>query len=464
MIRIETLAARSYGLAGGLLLVGLLLPATRHLAIETARAEALAGNPAPTSTQQHAYALKYPDDFEIQFGEAARLDGWTVGDIEFSTAMGSLAPGARLEALLPRFGSHPEVHMALLRPAILARDREPAPSPRKSPIEEWKSRPWDPVERRASAGEAVDPDNACFPFWRAISLFALGKREEGDLCLGRAARKPHWHSYERSESRAALALREAVEGPLPLAERAASVVPNQSVHVILRAAGQQILALSQEDEREGRIQAGIARRHALIQIGCLISADGEPVIESLTGEPVAQAGAGTPGTERDLSYAEVTALRKAHPHALPARRYRAFLVAHGEAREANWVLQKFQELQERHNSIRKALPAMSQSLRNIESAHRCWHLALLLFSCGALLVLLWGWRALRRACTPSVSTPAWRRRLTAAALASAILLALLIRSSALEAKAGQIDRVTSAWTCGSMARDLHLPWPPASAQ
>lgn len=148
----------------------------------------------------------------------------------------------------------------------------------------------------AAAGEKLDPDNAYFPFMRAVGLFAAHRDAEGRAAVLRAGTKTAWREYYQDEVEGRWRITEAVtggrEGISRMAVAAALLFPHYQQ---LRAAARLTAALAVQDELGGRPQEGLALRLALARCGDLMRARSTTLIGGLVGIAISGVARSRPG-------------------------------------------------------------------------------------------------------------------------------------------------------------------------
>ncbi len=146
-----------------------------------------------------AVAERYPDDLQIQIAKASL-------SLPDDGSNSSLAKLRRLRALAGRFENSPSLYANILRYEAQGEIRvhhnveqkalggEPLPDvvlqKARSIEAQGASVPaFAAYDRDAAAGERLDPDNAYFPFMRAVGLFSARRDEAALEAIARASRK-----------------------------------------------------------------------------------------------------------------------------------------------------------------------------------------------------------------------------------------------------------------------------------
>lgn len=308
---------RLAGLALGVILALLIWPATRWLV----RSQIALSIPVPASvapwsilgtTQntptvwkyaQHRYhetATCHPEDFLLQFADA----------IVVSSTEGSSTSDAtiqRLRDLAQRFPDSPSLYANILRFAArdqvrVERDEERwltgDPAPQTKPVVKEPCNTPEQLaafDRDAVEGERLDPDNAYFPFMRAVGLFAAHRDNDALAALQSAARKPTWIEYCRDELDGEWKLHEATfgtVGALPRMVYAGAILfPHYRE---FRAASRVAIAKAGEAEQAGHPEEGLSIRDAVRQCGSLMRVQSTNLIGSLVGIAISQVSLSRP--------------------------------------------------------------------------------------------------------------------------------------------------------------------------
>ena len=287
------------GLSLGVLLALLLSPQTRWLV----RAQLLPFTLSPEriDRQKHLFVQQHPDDFQIRLAGALSDTSQT--------------PLASARSLVPRFLESASLRANILRYATekdvqMHRDEDylvnsqPVPSPQVDP----HSPPPTPAalaafDADAAAGERLDPDNAYFPYMRAVGLFAAHRDREGFAAVQRASTKHLWREYFEDEVEGRWRITDALyggrEAVSALSISAALLFPE---YAELRAAARVVLYKAILEEQAGHPEAGFALRLALGRCGELMQVQSTTLIGSLVGGAINAISRGRPGGVPPLKF------------------------------------------------------------------------------------------------------------------------------------------------------------------
>lgn len=276
------------GLALGVLLALLLAPQTRWLVWP----QLMPGLISDAQSRQR-FVQAHPNDYPVQLG-AQPTDS-----AGYSRSLVPRFPdNPSLRANLLRYETQVIVH-TLNRPDsdgnLLLGKPDPPPNARRD------SPPPTPAQLAAfdadaAAGERLDPDNAYFPFMRAIGLFAAHRDAAGLAAVRRAGTKTAWREYYEDEVKGKWAImdgvyghREAVAGS---AIAAGLLFPQ---YAPLRAVARLVTVQAVEAEQVGRAEDGLALRRALARCGDLMRAESKSYIGTLVGIAIAAISHSRPG-------------------------------------------------------------------------------------------------------------------------------------------------------------------------
>jgi hypothetical protein len=293
--------SRLIGLTTGVLLALLIWPATVWLVRSHVRlAVPTAGRVAPwglltnvdseilrAKTYQEI-AARHPEDFELQLADAVTQDnGWRLG---------SFLKVHRLRELANRYPGRPTVHAAILRFSTMAEIRIRRPEDGWPTGNEAKALPPKPdfpqstpallsaYDRHAAEGERLDPDNAYFPFMRAVGYFAGDRDAEALSALERASRKSQWSEYYDDEVHARWKMAEKAYGKTGSLSRMAIAYGIVFPHYLaLRTASRVAIAKAGEAEKAGRVEEGLEIRESVARCGRLMRIHSSSAIGSLIG-------------------------------------------------------------------------------------------------------------------------------------------------------------------------------------
>lgn len=291
------------GLALGVLVALLLSPQTRWIVRSELDACGLTLQ-TPGAQVRHAdvarrhFVAAHPNDLPIQIAAAP----WGDNDRALHVAA--------LRALVPRFPDSPSLYANLLRYQV--GDSESRSGVYLSRVEDWFSSdspprgykaPPPPVpallaafDADAAQGERLDPDNAYFPFLRAVGLFAAHRDAEGLATVQRAGEKSTWREYVGDETDGSLRLADAAYGHSPTLSRvaiwAAALYPQ---YAALRGVARIAIAKAVQEEQAGHAEQGMAIRRAVMHSGGLMRAQSSAYIGNLVGIAIAAIATARPG-------------------------------------------------------------------------------------------------------------------------------------------------------------------------
>ncbi len=284
------------GLTLGVVLALVIAPQTRWLV--QAQAQSLLHLPTASESsgdeqaQEDAAASRHPNDYQLQFSDALSHGGSSVNN---------------LRRLKTRFPNSASLRANILRYACtqIHTDRDEnylseqlpiPPSSRHSP-------PDGPAQlaafdRDAAAGERLDPDNAYFPFMRAIGLYAAHRDAEAQDALLRAGMDARWDEYTQDEVEGRWRLSALVFGGSAHDAVARSAVAAAELfphYAALRAVARVATYQAIQEEQAGNFSRGIALRQALVHCGGLMRAQSGSIIGALVGIAIVHVGMGRPG-------------------------------------------------------------------------------------------------------------------------------------------------------------------------
>lgn len=278
------------GLACGILLALLIAPQTRWLV----RAQLPSLLPHHHEQQKQAFVQQHPSDFPVQLGGQA--DDSTQSSLVYARSLVAKFPeSASLRAYILRQATAADVHIHRNENYLVNNDPIP---PHQAGSQSLLPTPAHLAEfdADAAAGEQLDPDNAYFPFMRAIGLFAAHRDQEGLAAVQRASLKPIWREYIEDEVEGRWRIIDAVYGgreAISASAVAASVLfPN---YAGLRAAARVVLYKAILDEQAGRPEAGLAKRKALGRCGELMAVQSTMFIGNLVGAAINAISRSRPG-------------------------------------------------------------------------------------------------------------------------------------------------------------------------
>jgi len=298
---------RLVGAAGGVLLALLIAPATRRLVLSQAgltlpfpaTVASVGGSevglrPDPFERDiavraAHAVAERHPNDLQVQLANAVLGEG---------SNFNSKQKIQQLRALEGRFADRPALYANILRYEALGWVRAnhqveqcdltgtPPPTKLTQTVDEAEYAAYD---RDAAAGERLDPDNAYFPFMRAVGLFGARRDDEALAAIARAARKPQWREYYNEELKGQWRLQDEASinnSALFHSLSAAALLFPQ--YAQMRGAARVTIYLAMKAEQAGRIDEGLALRKDILRIGSLMRSQAGSLIGPLVGIALAQ--------------------------------------------------------------------------------------------------------------------------------------------------------------------------------
>lgn len=263
---------------------------------------------AETTARRLRAAQRFPNDIDVQIAAALYEAGTHYSST--GTDIHTIQQDD-LSALRPRFGDRPALYATLMHYAMTGDDpnrvqvarpdenlllSHPPASQTVTP-----ATPPDPsvlaaFDAEAVAGERLDPQNAFFPFMRAVGLFAAHRDTAGIDALLRAGRAPLWNEYTQDETNGFFRLAEAADGPQSVLDRigiTASVMYPQFTQ--LRAVARLATVKAMQDEQTGNVAQGLAIRRAVMSVGDRMRVQSPSLIGSLTGMAVATIATSRPG-------------------------------------------------------------------------------------------------------------------------------------------------------------------------
>ncbi len=320
---------RLAGAAGGLVLALLISPGSRRLLVAqaeltvpvSANVASLAGgqlgiqaNPFESRTAARvsaATAERHPDDLQVQIANACSLlpDGKTPT---------SLQKVQRLRALKSRFGDSPSLYANVLRYDIMGeisahhsvdqRDLSGEPitndmleNARKEEAQSLNLVAYSAYDQDCAEGERLDPDNAYFPFMRAIGLFGVHRDGEALEAVALAARKPLWREYYNDEVRGQWRLQdEGFVNNSAILHSLSAMFLLFPQYAQMRSAARVTIHAAMQAEQSGHVKEGLAMRENVARLGSLMSAHSASLIGSLVGNAVTETAIARPGGEEAI--------------------------------------------------------------------------------------------------------------------------------------------------------------------
>ncbi len=276
----RTLRLTLLGLALGVLLALVIAPQTRWLVW----AQLFPGRltPGRYEQQKQAFVRSRPSDYQVQL--AGKPDGTSVVQIAYARSLVSRFPNsASLRANILRYATLGAVHM----------HRNESYFVENAPIPAYDAAPGHPpstpaqlaaFDADAAAGERLDPDNAYFPFMRAIGLFAANRDAEGLAAVQRASTKHVWQEYYQDEAEGGWRISRTIYGgqeTIAVAAVSASLLfPHYQQ---LRAVARIVVYKAVLDEQAGHFEAGLAKRNAIGRCGKVMEIKSTVLIGNLVG-------------------------------------------------------------------------------------------------------------------------------------------------------------------------------------
>lgn len=411
------------GVTGTIMLLPETAPLARHQLGEAAGALVLHAIPNPGSRDtdpagRERVLARHPQDLGLHLAHALRLSSpATAASGVPGTAPVAGAGSTRevdsrevaLAALSSRFDGEPALYANRIRTAMLGavtiRREEPAlfaETPAAA------RRRWDPtrdvpdpetlrtVLADTAAGERLEPGNAYFPAMAAVALTAAHRDTEAAAALARAATLPSWEEHWGVVVEGDWRLDSALGSDTALTRLARAYGLLLPHYAQLREAARVTLWQAVEEERAGRIAAGLARRRQVAQLGATLRDECRLLIGNLVGSALVELAVRRPGG--------APAPRLRPPQAPPRReqeraRFLSWVERHAGPGEAGWW--------------RRQLEA-GDSLRNI--AATTWlrlevpaHLLGLQWSAGRSLLLGAIWLALLGMAGAALCRTRWGR-------------------------------------------------------
>lgn len=282
------------GIALGVLLALLLAPQTRWLVRLPFIAMTIL--PGRDTIIRRQVVNAHPNDFQIQI--AGRPQNSSQTPLEYDRSLVAKFPkSASLRAAILREATTTEVRLHrdednLLegKPAALFQPgpNDLAPSPVQLAA----------FDADAAAGERLEPDNAYFPFMRAVGLFASHHDTEGAAAIERASTKHVWHEYFEDPVEGGWRINDAIYGGREAISAsaifAALLFPQYEQ---LRHAARIMVYKAVLDEQAGHPEAGLVKRKALARCGALMQVQATTIIGNLVGGAINAIATARPGGE-----------------------------------------------------------------------------------------------------------------------------------------------------------------------
>ena len=219
----------------------------------------------------------------------------------------------RLRALEGRFGDQPSLYANILRyetsgrirPQHQAEQYDLAGSPLPANIGKKEISPVEKAaetvayaayDHDAAQGERLDPDNAYFPFMRAVGLFGAHRDDEAIAAMVRAAHKPRWREYYNDELKGQWKLQDAAfvnnSALFHTVSAAALLFPQ---YAQMRAAARVTIYKAMQAEQAGRIREGLGLREDVTRLGSLMRLESSSVIGAIVGDGITDSALVRPG-------------------------------------------------------------------------------------------------------------------------------------------------------------------------
>lgn len=328
--------------------------------------------------QLEAIAKHHPNDLQIQLGYALLRSEQDPG----------LRSGAkRLRALLSRFAENPTFCATLMRymtlGEVMVRRKEAAwPTSGGSVSTHYPpsaSASLKLFDRLAATGERLDPENAYFPFMRAVGLFAAHRDQEALEAIRRASTRPRWEEYIEDEVKGIWRLTEEAFGEQGVGVKwitlSTVLFPHYAqLRQAARVATYKAALLEQASQKE----KGIAIRRSLMRCGSLMRVQSRWIIGSLVGIALTSLATTHPsGKPSSLS----PGFPPAQQEAQRIGAYTRYLEQIGHPEEARWVQAEWKAgIQVKQLMTQATACGVGFDDQPITSMLRVWILDLLVFS------------------------------------------------------------------------------------
>lgn len=280
-----------FGVAVGVLATLALAPQTRWMVREQMlisigryhllplNSGAYTTSPAADRRQIDAAAASAPTDFGLQYAAVC--------------GPGHAEVAAGMRGLASRFPNEPALYANILRYDTLGAVRLARPEVAllsgSKPELEYHPTPSTPAalaafDKTAAAGERVDPDNAYFPFLRAVGLLAAHKDAAAEAAVRRAGEKTAWHEYTIDDVQSRWRLHRIAfddKGVIPqVAIAADTLLPHfQAMRQVARV----LTYRAMQKEKAGDVAGGLALRESLRRSGDLMRVQSDYLIGAIVG-------------------------------------------------------------------------------------------------------------------------------------------------------------------------------------
>lgn len=238
-----------------------------------------------------AAAASAPNDFGLQY---AAVDG-----------DGHAAVAAGMRGLASRFPNEPALYANILRYDTLGAVHMVRPEGALltgiKPNAEYHPKPSPPAalaafDQTAAAGERADPDNAYFPFMRAVGLLAAHKDAEAEAAVRRAGEKTAWREYITNDVQSRWRLHQVAfddQGGIPQASVANETLLPQYQQMIQVA--RVLTYRAMQKEQAGDAAGGLSLRESVRRCGDLMRVSSNFLIGAIVGSNLCNIACLRPG-------------------------------------------------------------------------------------------------------------------------------------------------------------------------
>ena len=255
-----------------------------------------------------AAAERQPDDLQVQLAKAAMLPPGSGSNFLLEKIQ-------RSRALETRFGNSPSLYANILRYEAQGEIRvhhnveqkalggEALPEATLQNARQMEAQAvslpvWAAYDRDAAMGERLDPDNAYFPFMRAVGLFGARHDEEALEAMARASHKTQWREYYNDELKGQWKLQDTGfvnNSALFHSVAAMSILFPQ--YAQMRSAARVTLFEAIKAERAGDFKKGLELRENILRLGSLMRVQSASLIGSLVGNAITDLAIAWPAGE-----------------------------------------------------------------------------------------------------------------------------------------------------------------------
>lgn len=282
-----------------------------------------------------------------------------------------------LYAHLLRYMTTGQIHVHRDEEYLLTGDTPPPNKPTPPKPEQLAA-----FDHAAAEGERLEPDNAYFPFIRAVGLYAQHQDEAAIAAIERAAQKPHFEDHSREEATDADRLIAKIYGTTSAVARGARYASLLFPHYAsLRGATRMAIYSALTLEQQGHVEEGLRIRHNIMRLGELMRAQSHSAIGSLVGIALMETAISRPGgaspikTPTSSSEAERARLRQER-----ATRYMTFLANNGHQADVTGVEQMLATGRETSRLLKKGIERNGFNIWGVMRLGLCWAGSLLLLS------------------------------------------------------------------------------------